>query len=212
MKSTFLIVLFFIGLLLFVVLALSIPVVYETMTLWYKTGNDRVMLKSGQFIGLITFVMIYLQVIMSTRGRFLDDLFGVPNLLKWHRVNGLLIVLFGTSHVFLVLAPEGLTNLPIGKKFWPEMIGAVLYLFIVVTATSSFIQKKLRLSYVKWRSLHKPLGYCIVFLVTIHLLFVSESFEQRWPRIFLAIAFSGLALWVSTVKWLKFRMKHKSKT
>ena len=181
--------------------ALSIPTYWETTTLWYKVGVDKTMLKGGQYVGLTTLVLIYLQVVLSTRGAFMEQLFGAPRLLKLHRYNGILICLLAACHIFLVLAPEGLANLPIGKKFWPEMVGSALFLLIALMALTSQFRQRLKLGYAPWRKYHRLLGYLVVLLVTVHVLFVSESFEQTVPRIFLLTLISGLTIWVSVVKW-----------
>ena len=52
----------------------------------------------------------------------------------------------------------------------------------------------LRLKYTPWRAVHRPLGYLLLVLVLIHVLFVSESFRQGLPRIILLAVFAGLTL------------------
>lgn len=200
-----------VGGLLFLIAALAIPVYYETTTLWYKVGIDKTMLKGAQFLGLFTFVLIYIQVILSTRGQFLEQLFGAATLLKLHRTNGILIVFLAAAHIFLVLAPEGLANLPIGKKFWPEMVGAALVLLIIIIAVTSHYRQQLKLDYRSWRTYHKPLGYLAILMVNIHVLFVSDSFEKTVPRLFLVSACITLVLWVTIVRWQDLRAKQKGK-
>ena len=197
---------------LVLIAALSIPIYWETTTLWYKVGIDKTMLKGAQYVGLTAFVLIYLQVILSTRGAFMEQLFGAARLLKLHRINGILICVLAACHIFLVLAPEGLANLPIGKKFWPEMVGSALFMIIALVAVTSQFRQQLKLGYASWRKYHRLLGYLVVVLVTIHVLFVSESFEQTVPRAFLAILAAGLVIWVSAVKWLGMKTKEKKNT
>ena len=180
---------------------LSIPSYYQTTTLWYKTGVDKIMLIAGQYLGLLGLVLLYLQIILSARGHFLDQLFGPALLLRLHRLNGILLFLLAGSHILLVLIPEGLANLPMGKKFWPEMVGSALFLLIALVAVTSQFRQRLKLGYAPWRKYHRMLGYLVVALVTIHVLFVSESFEQTVPKIFLITLISGLIIWVAAVKW-----------
>ena len=61
------------GFVLVLTAALSIPIYWETTTLWYKVGIDKTMLKGGQYVGLTALVLIYLQVILSTRGAFMEQ-------------------------------------------------------------------------------------------------------------------------------------------
>ena len=187
--------------------ALTVPFYYETQTLWYKTGVDKVVLWAGQLAGLLTLVLLVLQIILPLKGRFSEDLFGSANLMRWHRINGILIVCTAISHVVLVLAPEGINNLPIGKKYWPEMTGEGLFLLVLIMVLSSRFRSVLKLDYTVWRTIHRPLGYLLLILALIHVLFVSESFKQGIPRVVLLVIFTGLALLITVVKTIFWRSK-----
>jgi len=172
-----------IGLLLLIIGgALTIPVAYESMTLWYKTGIGRTMLLSGQMAGLLAVVLVFAQILLAARGKFLQTLFGLANLLRWHRKNGLAIALLALSHVTLVLAPEGFANLPIGRKYWPEMVGALLFLIIFFMAISAQFRQKLKLDYKRWKIIHKLLGYLVPGVIAVHVLYVSDSFSRTVPK------------------------------
>lgn len=182
------------GLLLFVLTAaLSIPFVYETQTLWYKMGSDKTMLRTAQLVGLLAAVLLFVQILLAARGRFLQKLFGVAALLRLHRTNGILVSFLALGHAILVLAPEGLTNLPIGKKHWPEMVGMVLLTLVLSMAISAHFREKLALDYKRWRATHKLLGYVIMPLLAVHVLFVCESFEHAVPRFGLIALLFGVA-------------------
>lgn len=192
--------LIFLGFAAFLGLALTVPFYYETESLWYKTGVDRVLLRTGQMAGLLTFVLLALQILLSLRARFLEQLFGGANLIRWHRINGLLLAATALSHVLLVLAPEGLTNLPLEKKYWPEWVGGLVFLLLQTTIILAQFRSRLHLEYKKWKTAHQPLGYLILAIALIHVLFVSESFSQGMPRIVLLVVVIGLALSVVLVK------------
>lgn len=193
------------GFLVGLCIVLAIPSYFETTTLWYKTGIDKVMLIAGQYIGLTALVLLYLQIILSIKGDFLVGVFGAAPLMRYHRINALLIIGLAASHVLLVLLPEGLANLPLGKKFWPEMVGAGLFLIVSVMVASSYFRQRLHLPFSIWRIIHKPAGYIALLLVTIHVLFVSESFEQPVPRIFLVTLFTLTVIWAAVAKILALK-------
>ncbi|GAB6190828.1 ferric reductase-like transmembrane domain-containing protein [Desulfocastanea catecholica] len=182
------------GFLLFVLAAaLSIPFVYETQTLWYKIGRDKTMLRAAQLAGLLAAVLLFVQILVAARGQFLKRLFGVAALMRRHRTNGILVSLLALGHAILVLAPEGLTNLPIGKKHWPEMVGMVLLTIVLSMAISAHFREKLALDYKRWRAIHKLLGYMTMPLLAVHVLFVCESFEHAVPRFGLIFLLFGVA-------------------
>ena len=196
--------------LLVVAAALSVPFVYESQTLWYKIGFDKTMLRAGKIAGLLTFVLLLVQILLGLRGKFLQGLFGVAALMSWHRVNGVCILFLALCHVTLVLAPEGMTNLPVGVKFWPEMVGALLLLVIISMVLSSQFRQQLGFVYNRWRGVHKLLGYASLALVSGHVLFVSESFQHAVPRIVFIIFVIALVVAVFWVKNAAFWKKWKS--
>ena len=190
------------GFLLLLAVVLSIPTYYQTTTLWYKTGANKMMLYAAQYIGLVALVLLYLQAILSARGKFLDQVFGPALLLKLHRLNGILLLVLAASHILLVLVPEGLANLPLGKKFWPEMVGGALFILIALLVVFSYFREAIRLPFKIWRFFHRPAGYLALVLITVHVMFVSESFEQTVPRILLLALFTLTVLWIVGVKFI----------
>jgi predicted ferric reductase len=182
--------------------ALSIPFYFETMTLWYKIGADKTMLRGGQLAGMFALVLFFLQIILAVQGQYLEKLFGTTVMTKLHRANGIAILLLAVCHVILVLAPEGLANLPIGKKYWPELIGVVLLVIVSFIVITSYFRQRLRIKYKLWRTIHKCLGYLVIILLLGHVLFVSESFEHVQLRAFLIFLFGALSLWIITAKIL----------
>jgi len=188
------------GLTIFLGGLFAVPFCYETQTLWYKTGADKILLRAGQLAGLLALALLVLQIVLSSKTTFFDTLFGRVNMMRWHRINGPFIVGAALSHIIMVLAPEGFDNLPIGKKYWPEMVGAALFLLVSFMVLSSHFRSALQLNYTTWRTLHRPIGYLVAILVLIHVLFVSGSFEQGGPRVVLLSVFIGLALLVAVSK------------
>jgi predicted ferric reductase len=172
---------------------LSIPFVYESQTLWYKIGIDKTMLLGGKMAGVVAAILLFVQILLATRGKLLKNLFGIAALLRWHRVNGIVLSILAIIHATLILAPEGLTNLPLGKKYWPEMVGMLMLSVVLSMAVSSNYREKLRFDYKKWRTLHKPLGYLVIVLLVVHVLFVSESFKSTVPRVALLTILAAVA-------------------
>jgi predicted ferric reductase len=187
--------------------AFTVPFYYETQTLWYKVGPGKIMLRAGQLAGMLTLVLLMLQIIVAQRASFIENLFGSARLMRWHRINGVLIVCAAMTHVALVLVPEGLDNLPIGKKYWPEMIGALLFLLIFITVVLSYCRSLLHMDYATWRMLHRPSGYIALVLVFFHVLFVSESFTHAVPKALLLTVFAGLALFAGIVQRRRWQSK-----
>lgn len=187
---------------------LAFPFYFETTTVWYKFGTDKIILQIGQACGLLTFVLLCIQIVLATRTNALDQLLGAGKRIRLHRLNGIIIAILVSIHILLILIPEGLTNLPFGKKYWPEMVGGFSFSVIIFTLFVSQFRQQLRLKYNNWKSLHKPLGYLIVAGSAIHIYFVSDAFEQAIPKLVFFTFLVGLALWVT---YVKLKPIHKQK-
>lgn len=162
--------------------ACALPFYYETQTLWYKTGWDKILLRAGHVFGMLALVSLLLQLVLGSRGRMFEEAFGIAAVMRWHRRNGVLLPLLALLHVTLVLLPEGLANLPIGAEFWPEKVGGVLILVIFWQTLTSSLRQRLGLDYQRWRVGHRLTGYLALLLVTVHVLFVADSFAHGLPR------------------------------
>ena len=187
--------------------ALALPFVYETQTLWYKAGVDKSVLRGGHLLGMLALVLLLAQVLLAVRIRVLERIFATAALVRWHRANGVLIALAAAGHVALVQLPEGLGNLPLGWKYWPEMIGGLLFALLVATVISSRYRVGLGLDFIRWRRWHRPAGYLALALVFIHVRFVSDAFAQGLPRAALIAVF--LLLGVVVVWTLAARQRVK---
>lgn len=188
--------------------ALSIPFVYESQTLWYKIGHDKTLLRAGQLAGLLAALSLVLQILLGARGRFLEEHFGIAALLRWHRANGLLLACLALIHMILVVVPEGIGNLPVGVKYWPEMVGGLLLLLVLTMVVSSQFRQQFGLVYNSWRFVHRLLAYFLPLVAAVHILFVSDSFEQGVPRAGLLLILVALAIWIGRLKWLAWLMRN----
>lgn len=191
--------------------ALSIPFVYESQTLWYKTGYDKTLLRAGQLAGLLTALLLLSQLMSGVRGRLLEELFGVAALLRYHRINGLLLFSLACLHMALVMISEEIALLSINSRYWPEMVGILLLFIILTMVVSSLFRNSFGLAYGRWRLMHRLLACLVPLLIAVHVFSVSDSFEQRVPMVgFLAIlALQGMT--IVQIKWLARRKKERER-
>ncbi|MBE0583182.1 MAG: ferric reductase-like transmembrane domain-containing protein [Desulfofustis sp.] len=187
----------------------TLPFFYESTTMWYKIGLDKTLLRVGKICGLLAVTLICAQSIIGLRPRLLEKAFGAPSLLRWHRRGAAVIVLLAVLHVLLILVPEGLKNLPIGPKFWPEMLGGGLLVILVLQTGYSWTRERWRLAYQRWRTIHRYLAWCILLLVPVHLLFVSETFSQTVPRLWVVCVLGGTLAIQLTVRLRRRLTAHR---
>ena len=176
--------------------AVSIPFFYPTQTLWYKSGIDKFVLQLGQAAGLLGVLFLCGQIFLALRPRFLERIVGIAKIMSMHRANALIIIFFICAHALMILAPEGLTNLPVGKKYWPEMLGGFILLTLWLTVVLSFFREQLQIPYLQWRIVHKPAGYAILVLIVIHIFYVNEIFHRKVPAIAICLLLTALGSYI----------------
>ena len=189
------------SLVVYFILVSLFPFYYQTQTLWYKFGIDRTLLIAGQLAGIYAASLVCLQLVLIVRPPILAGIFGAAQLTGTHRVMGRLIPVIVLVHLLLVLVPEGLGNLPFGKKFWPEMVGGLVFFLLLCLAVSNWLRQKLAIPYPRWKTGHRLLGLLAWFGIGVHVAFVSDAFKQTVPVALLLILFVSVLLTYAYGKW-----------
>ena len=157
------------------------------------------MLRAAKVIGLIAAVLLLLQVPLAGRFKILDRLFSLPGLYKLHRINGYIILALIAIHPILVTIPEDRLMIPFEARYWPEWIGAALLIAVLIQIVLSRWRNKFIKAYQRWLFVHRFLGWSILTLLVIHILYVSETFEfEGLPRMaVIIVAIAMVILWIA---------------
>ncbi len=180
----------------------SVPFLYESQSLRYKFGLEKNLLLTGQVLGMLAATLLLLQLILSARFSLLDRIFGLNRLYSVHRYSGAGIGVLVLLHPLLVFAPEDITSLPPGFEYWPEILGAGLLLAILTIIFSSLFRRFLGLPFHHWWLAHRLATVAVSAAVILHVLYVSDTFEQGQSRL---MALGAAALWVLVYGWVKLR-------
>ncbi len=186
----------------FLGIACSIPYYFESPSIFYKTGIDKFLLRSGKILGICATILIFYQLVFISRFAPLEKVFKMKNLFQSHRTNGLIILAAAISHPVFILGADHFVLFPFESKYWPEITGIVLLTLLVLFVLISHWQKKLKLDYRVWRMLHKSFAPIIIVLLYIHIINVSKTFESGVPFYALTTFFS-LSLMLIVRKYLK---------
>ena len=186
------------GVSLIALAAASVAFFFESPSINYKFGWDKIMLRAAKIIGLIAAVLLFLQLPLAGRFKFLDRIFSLPGLFNVHRINGYVILMLIVLHPILVTIPEDRLKIPFEVRYWPEWIGAALLATVFVQVILSRWRKKFVKAYHHWIYLHRALGWSILILLVLHILYVSETFEfDGLPRtVVLCVAIVWVILWL----------------
>lgn len=182
---------------------LTIPFSYESPSMFYKFGWDKILLRAGKMVGLAAALLVMLQLLLAGRVTWLDRIFSLPTLYTAHRFVAYAVTTLAILHPVLVFLPDKILMIPFESRYWPEWTGAGLLLVIVFQFGLSRWRHKLFKAYQKWLLLHRIMGAGAVALLAIHILFVSETFEYNGlPRNLVIISAAMILL-----LWLWIRMR-----
>lgn len=159
----------------------SIPFYFESPSLFYKTGLDKIMLRTGKILGIFTALLLLIQLVLISRFSVVDKLWGLKQLFHFHRTNGLIILTLAIVHPVLILGADHFVFFPVEPKYWPEFIGILLLVILTLFVGISHWQKKFGIGYKTWRLFHKLVAPLILFLTGVHVYNVSRTFESGVP-------------------------------
>jgi predicted ferric reductase len=186
----------------FLITACTIPFLFESPSIFYKTGAEKIMLRTGKILGIAALVLMVYQLILISRFALLEKIFGMKALYQAHRLNGRIILAAVIAHPILILGADNFVFFPVEKKYWPEFTGIFLAFLIVFFIGISIFNKRIGITYKTWRMMHKTIAPFIFILLFIHILYVSRTFESGTPLYFL-IATGVACLAMIIGKWLK---------
>ncbi|NOQ46797.1 MAG: hypothetical protein GQ559_09030 [Desulfobulbaceae bacterium] len=181
---------------------MSIPFVFESQSILYKFGADKVMLRAGKVLGIAAGFLLFLQIVFSARLKILDQIFALDRLHFFHRLNAVFITTLILLHPVFVLAPEGLTNFSFDLRSWPEMVGACLLALLFSITVTGLWRLKFKLSFDRWLFFHRLATTAAVALLVLHVLFVSDTFKQGIPRV---SVFLACGLYFLLLTWMKVK-------
>lgn len=161
--------------------ACTIPFYFESPSIYYKTGIDKFMLRTGKILGIMAAMLMFFQLILIGGFSALDKIWGLKKLFQYHRNNGLVILIIALIHPVLILGADHFVLFPFKFKYWPEFVGILLLVLLILFVVLSHWQKKLGIDYNIWRVLHKQIAPGIFFLMFVHVFNVSRTFESGIP-------------------------------
>lgn len=182
--------------------AASIPFLYESSTIKYRFGLDKTLLRVAQVLGVCAGYLLLIQLIFSARLKSFDRVFSLNRCLRLHRFNGLVIGILCLLHAILILVTEGLSAISLNIENWPELVGACLVLSILTIVFISWWRQSLGLAYHRWRLLHRTGTPLAVVALTVHILYVNDTFQYGFPR---TLIFSVIGCYVLLYTWVQIK-------
>jgi predicted ferric reductase len=160
----------------------TIPYTFESFSILYKFGIEKIYLRSGKVIGITIVVLVCYQVVLASRFSIVEQVFSPGRLLAMHRSNGMLIACLVCLHPLLIKASENFTPYTIEKKYYPEFLGMGLFVIILVLSATAIFRRLLKMPYPAWLLLHRLGATLTIVILPAHVLWVSETFKSGLPR------------------------------
>ncbi len=180
--------------------AASIPFQYESQSILYKFGRDKTLLRLGKIVGLLGATLFFMQMLLRARIKFLEEIFSLKIFNNLHILNGKILAILVCFHPPLVFEPNDLGALQL--RYWPEAIGGLVLLCILALVFTATFKNQLNIPYKTWLVTHRYGSIITSILITVHVLFVSESFETGLPRLMVIISFVLFSL-----LWIQLRFR-----
>ncbi|MDD5758784.1 MAG: hypothetical protein PHI06_06840 [Desulfobulbaceae bacterium] len=177
-----------------------IPFYYESSSILYKFGLEKIYLRSGKMVGITVVLLVFFQVIMAGRLKSLEQIFSVKNIFSLHRINGTAIALLACLHPLLIKASEDFTAYTFDKKYYPEFLGIALLSVILLLTGTAVARSLLKISYASWLHHHRWTATIALLIIPTHVLWVSETFKSGVPRTAALTVFT-LALLLAVRVW-----------
>ena len=187
---------------LFIAGAWTIPFLFESPSILYKFGIEKTFLRSGKVLGVTAAVLVFFQVLLVSRLKFLDRIFSLNRIVTFHRMNGIAIAFLALVHPILIIAADNFTIFPFEKRYWPEFLGVGVLIFILVLTTTANWRLMFNIAYDKWLRFHRLGTLVAIALMIIHILFVSETFKSGLPQILVFVA-AGINLMLIYRLWYR---------
>ena len=180
----------------------SIPFVYESFSILYKFGTDKILLRSGKVIGITIALLVFYQILLASHLNILERIYSSKQLITLHRINGIVITLLVFVHPILIKASENFIPYTLDKKYVPEFIGISLLLVLLSVSVTAILRNFFKIAYGKWLLLHRLGVTLIISILPLHVLLVSDTFKSGPPRVAALIIF-GLNLLLVVRIWLR---------
>ena len=180
----------------------SIPFLYESFSMLYKFGIQKVYLRSGKVIGITVALLVFYQILLASRLKFLERIYSLKRLIALHRINGIVITLLVLVHPTLIKASENFISYTFDKKYVPEFIGIGLLLVILSVSVTAIFRNFFKIAYDKWLFLHRLGVTLAITILPFHILLVSDTFKSGPPRVAALVIFILNLLLLARI-WLR---------
>ena len=151
-------------------------------------GERSPWLHMGLIASLVGFSVLALQPVLSARLKWLDRLFGLDMIYRFHKAMAIAAGALLLVHpVMLALDLGDFALLTAFTWPWPVLLGKLGALVIVVIILSSLLYRVIRLGYERWRGLHNITAVALLAAGFIHAWLTGRDLATLPLRVIFAV-------------------------
>ena len=178
------------------VAALVIPTVL--LMLFFPGSHDGVVMEIGKNFALFAFTILVLQVVLAARFKWLDRVYGLDMILRFHRYMAVFALCLLVCHPILIAAGSSkwklLTSLDLP---WFVLLGKATLLLVLANVLISLFQLRMGLKFENWRCLHGIIGPLLLVTAFTHSYVIEDQLRAGPLKILWPLMLAGaLALFV----------------
>ncbi len=152
-------------------------------------------LQAGLVVSLLAYPMFALQPLLSARMKWLDVLFGLDRIYRFHKAmaitSGVLILVHP-----LLLAVDYMDISLLTSFTWPwyVLLGKLVLFAVLVLVLAALLHRVIHRTYERWRWLHNLLAILLLAAGTIHAFLSGRDLASRPMQIIFALLLAASAL------------------
>lgn len=163
---------------------------------WPGTDSlQSLLLKLGRAAGLMAFVMLSYQAVLTCRLKWLDRLFAIDRITNYHKGMGITVTCLLIAHLSLILAASQSTRLLSMNTPWQVNLGKAALSVVLVIVILALTFEAFGIDYNIWRLSHK-LALFIAPLGFLHSWFIGDEVHDTplkyfWLLLLLIVALAA---------------------
>jgi predicted ferric reductase len=162
-----------------IVLYSTVAVLPLVLAIFIAAEAPSLLQEVGKSFALLGFMILFLQVLLAARIKWIERAFGMDILIRYHKHMGIFAALLILSHPLLLAAGERSWRLLLALDLpWPILLGKATLGLLLVNVLASIYQKAVRLKFETWRCLHDLLGPAAILFAFTHSWLVGAHLQS----------------------------------
>lgn len=157
-------------------------------------STDPLAVRIGVALALLAFGLLTVQIVMGSRLRLICDPIGLGQLLRAHRLTGILVPALLLAHSLLVTVGHGKAELlnPFLAP-WGVRAGQAALLLLIVHSSLAVFRARLGIDYTVWRRIHRG-AYLIFALGLVHGFVQGGDLKRHAMEVLWVLLLAGVGL------------------